>query len=181
MIYFTSDLHLFHDRDFIYGPRGFDTAQEHAEAILKNWNSLISETDDVYVLGDLMLNDDERGIEYLNRLNGNLHIIYGNHDTDSRIKLYHNLDNVVEICGYSTILKYGKKRLYLSHYPSKTWTSEDGFSGAYKKLLNLCGHTHTNDRFLEMRNGVYSYHVELDAHNNFPVSIKEIFEDIRSF
>ena len=32
-IWFTSDLHFCHDRDFIYGPRGFKSVQEMNEAI----------------------------------------------------------------------------------------------------------------------------------------------------
>ena len=61
MIYFTSDLHFGHNREFIWGPRGFKSSWEHDETIVKNWNSLITEEDDVYILGDLMLGDNAAG------------------------------------------------------------------------------------------------------------------------
>ena len=47
MIYFTSDLHLNHDRDFIYVPRGFNSVHEMNEAIIYNWNNNITEGDTV--------------------------------------------------------------------------------------------------------------------------------------
>ena len=181
MIYLTSDLHLFHDRDFIYGPRGFETVYEHAEKVLENWNKLITKEDDVYILGDLMLNDNKLGYKFLSQLNGNLHIVYGNHDTDTRIAIYNDLHNVVEMCGYATMLKYGKWNFYLSHFPTKTANYDDSKKHIGKNLWNLCGHVHTKDKFLEMRQGLMSYHVELDAHENQPVSIDTVIQDIIHF
>ena len=35
MIYFTSDLHLGHDREFIYKDRGYDNIREMSEDIRK--------------------------------------------------------------------------------------------------------------------------------------------------
>ena len=102
-IFLTSDLHFGHDRGFLYEPRGFDNIGDHDETVIQNWNSVVSEDDDVYILGDLMLNDNAHGIECIKRLNGHLHIIYGNHDTDARKKIYDELD--AEIIGWATMLK----------------------------------------------------------------------------
>ena len=65
MIYFTSDLHLDHNKDFIYKERGFDNIGSHDIAILKNWNSVVTPDDIVYVLGDLMLGDNSAGMSIL--------------------------------------------------------------------------------------------------------------------
>ena len=35
MIFFTSDLHINHDRDFIWGARGYEDVIEHNEDIIK--------------------------------------------------------------------------------------------------------------------------------------------------
>ena len=67
-IWLTSDLHFGHDREFIWGPRGFKNVHEMNEAIIKNWNTAVAPEDEVYVLGDLMLNDNEHGMECLRRL-----------------------------------------------------------------------------------------------------------------
>ena len=45
-------------------------------------------------------------------------------------------------------------------------------------MIDLCGHTHTDDRFADFDNGLI-YHVELDAHDNRPVRIDQIIEDIK--
>ena len=84
MIYITSDLHFCHDRGFIYGPRGFKSVHEMNEALVKNWNELITPDDDVYVLGDLVLKDIHEGIRYWDQLVGRKHVILGNHDTGER-------------------------------------------------------------------------------------------------
>ena len=93
-IYFLSDTHFCHDRDFIYSPRGFKNVTEMNSAIIKNWNNVINYDDDVYILGDIMLNDNIEGLKCLESLKGKIHIIIGNHDTDARIKSYNNCYNV---------------------------------------------------------------------------------------
>ena len=63
----TSDLHLGHDRDFVWGPRGFTSVEEHDAEIIRLWNETIPHEADVYVLGDLMLGNNAEGIEKLER------------------------------------------------------------------------------------------------------------------
>ena len=40
-IWFTSDLHFGHDREFLWGPRGFENIQEHDAVIFEKWNSVV--------------------------------------------------------------------------------------------------------------------------------------------
>lgn len=181
MIYITSDLHFSHDKSFLYVPRGYKNIWEHDSDIVQRWNETVSMNDEVYVLGDLMLNSNENGRKLLSQLKGNLHLIYGNHDSDVRKDIYKTLWNVVEICGYATVIKDGKWRFYLSHYPTMTTNYDDNDKPLRDRMWNLCGHTHTSDKYLEMRKGLLSYHCELDAHDNRPVSIEEIKQDIKNF
>ncbi len=96
-IWLTSDLHLCHDREFIYKPRGFENVSDMNHAIASRWNERVKPEDDVYLLGDVMLNDNITGLGLLKSLNGKIHIIIGNHDTASRIELYKTCWNVVEV------------------------------------------------------------------------------------
>ncbi|MBR6366700.1 MAG: metallophosphoesterase family protein [Lachnospiraceae bacterium] len=173
-IWLTSDMHFCHDRDFIFKPRGFETVEEMNEAIVRNWNLVVKDGDDVYVLGDCMLKDNETGIQLMKSLKGRLHIILGNHDTDARRKLYATIENVVEIL-YATVLKYRGYHFYLSHYPTLCGNYDDSES-LKTRLISLCGHAHTPDRFADWEQGVI-YHCELDAHDCRPVSIDEVVED----
>lgn len=184
MIFLTSDLHIGHNEDFIYETRGFKSIEEHDKAIIKNWNNVVNDDDDVYVLGDLMLGDKEHGINCLKQLKGKIHIVIGNHDTINKINLYKELDNVVEIENV-IILKYNKYRFYLSHYPTITTNREKNL---HLVLFNLYGHTHQTNDFMELfpnfykddfRVNFFMYHVGVDSHNCTPVKLDDIIEEIK--
>ena len=175
MIWFTSDFHFCHNKPFLYEPRGFTTVAEMNEAIVRNYNDVVHPNDEVYVLGDIMLNNNEEGARLLKSLKGNIHIILGNHDTDNRQELYNTCWNVVEVC-HATTLKFEGYHFYLSHYPALTsnWDLDKPLKA---RLISLCGHSHTKDPFLHWPQGCI-YHVELDAHHNYPVDIHQILDNI---
>lgn len=178
-IYFSSDLHFCHNQPFLYEPRGFTNVEDMNEAIVDNFNSVITADDDLYLLGDIMLNDNEKGMYYFSQLPGRIHLILGNHCTEKRQELLSKAWNVVEICGYATILKYHKYRFYLSHYPT-ICSNFDENKPLRMQTICLCGHSHVKDKFIDMNKGII-YHVELDAHNCYPVSIDQIIEDIKGY
>ena len=146
------------------------------KTIVKNWNSIINKDDDVYILGDLMLNDDEKGLQLINSLNGWLHVIRVNHDTSTRVNKYLNLPNVVEVVN-AQYLDYKKYHFYLSHYPTIT-SNFDYDKPLRQRLLNLCGHSHTKDKWADADKG-FIYHCELDAHDMKPISFDRIIEDFK--
>lgn len=178
-IWLTSDLHLGHDKDFIWGPRGFNSVEEHDRTIIENWNSVVGWDDEVWVLGDLVLGDSEAGCRKLNQLAGNIRIIYGNHDSTTRIQMYANIRPTILGMGLAYILKYQGYSFYLSHYPTLT-SNLDNDKPLKRRLVNLCGHVHTDDKFSDMDNGLI-YHVELDAHDNKPILLDTIIEDIKNY
>ena len=177
-IWFTSDLHLFHSKPFIYEPRGFNSVYEMNDAILHNWNSIVEPDDHIYCLGDLMLNNDEEGIRLIKQLKGNIHVVRGNHDSDNRMNLYNNCYNIVEITE-GQFLRYGQYHFYLSHYPCLTSNYDDD-KPLKAKIINLCGHVHSKDKFCDMNKGLI-YHVELDAHDMNLVHIDKVIEDIQLY
>jgi calcineurin-like phosphoesterase family protein len=180
MIYFTSDLHLGHDQEFIWGARGFNSVAEMNEKIITRWNSRITKDDDVYVLGDLVMGGVEN-VELLKQLNGKIHIIYGNHDGPKKREAYAELENVIE-CGWANMIKYKKYSFYLSHYPTITDNEDIGEIVSPKEcVINLFGHTHQFDDFYDTNDGYNfrMYHVGVDSHDCFPVPIDEVIEEIK--
>lgn len=180
MIYFTSDLHLGHDQEFIWGARGFNSVAEMNEKIITRWNSRITKDDDVYVLGDLVMGGVEN-VELLKQLNGKIHIIYGNHDGPKKREAYAELENVIE-CGWANMIKYKKYNFYLSHYPTITDNEDIGEIVSPKEcVINLFGHTHQFDDFYDTNDGYNfrMYHVGVDSHDCFPVPIDEVIEEIK--
>lgn len=173
-IYLTSDLHFCHDRGFLYGPRGFDCIDAHDCAIIENWNERVEPDDDVYILGDLMLNDNIHGLECLRLLNGNKFLVRGNHDTDVRWKMY--ADAGLQTLGWAHYLKYRKYHFYMSHFPTLTGNLEA--ESLHQMTLNLHGHTHSKDMFYEDR--PYMFNVALDAHNNCPILLDDIITHMKN-
>lgn len=176
-IYFSSDLHFMHNQNFIYEPRGFSSVYEMNEAIIKNFNEVMDWTDTIYILGDCFLNDNAEGMKLMRRIPGKVHIIWGNHDSDVRKQLMQNEGFACH--GYATMVKLNGYNFYLSHYPTITSNCDED-KPLKRRVINLCAHSHTKDRFSDMDKGLI-YHVELDAHNNYPVLIDDIIEDIKHY
>lgn len=175
MNYFTSDLHIGHDKDFIWKARGFNSIEEHDTQILINWNTVVTPEDTVFILGDLCMsgNKEEWNRIYKN-LNGNKVMITGNHDTISKIIKYTTDYNIINY-GLSMYYKYSKKKnFYLCHYP----TFVDNYTSD-KFFWCLAGHTHSKDPFEYGKHCVYN--VAVDAHNCTPVSIETIIKDIEKY
>lgn len=178
-IWLCSDLHFGHNKPFIYEPRGFKTIEKHDKTIIQNWNSLVSWDDEVWLLGDCMLNDNEGGIRKLNQLAGKIYILAGNHDTTNRIQMYANIRPTILTMGLAYILKYQGYHFYLSHYPTLC-SNYDNDKSLKQQMICLCGHKHTTDKFCDMDKGVI-YHVELDCQGNKPVLLDDIIEDIKKY
>ena len=177
-IFFTSDLHFCHDKEFLYGPRGFKSVDEMNEAIVERWNSIVKSEDIVFVLGDLMLNDNEKALKYIGRLNGNLGVVWGNHDGEARQKLLRErLPARLTIMGYAHQFKHHKLTLYLSHYPTLTANFDDKHFSQH--VISLHGHSHQKTNWLQPTNP-FLYHVGIDSHNCTPVHIEEAISDIRN-
>ena len=178
MIYFSSDYHFGHDKDFAWGgPRNCTSVEDNSEKIISRHNAIVKDEDDVYILGDLMLGNYEYGLDKIQQLKGKIHIILGNHDSQNRIALYQTLPNVVEIV-YSTLIKIGKQHYYLSHYPSFTANYDD--KPYHSHIICLYGHTHQGSKFFTIgeEENPFMYNVGVDAHDCTPVSIEEINKDI---
>lgn len=177
-IFFTSDTHFGHQPEFLWKPRGFSSVEEMDEAIIENWNKVVKPTDIVYHLGDTMLNDNAHGLECFKRLNGQIFLIYGNHDSDTRKNLlFTELSGKMLGGWYAYVIKHGKQSIYLSHYPTLTanYSSDKHFS---QNVINLHAHTHQKTNFLNPTNP-FMYHVGLDSHSCTPVHIDEVITDIR--
>ena len=174
-IWLTSDWHFGHDREFIWGPRGFKSMEEMNETIIENHNMLVSPEDDVYVLGDLMLGDYEVGKKCVERLNGKIHVVRGNHDTDKRWnEIYPTIENL-ELLDWAAMLRYKKYHFLLSHFPTNTANIEA--ESLKQCTLNLFGHTHSKDKFRE--DIPFYYNVALDAHNSCPVLLDVIIDEMK--
>ena len=176
--WFTSDLHMMHNKGFLFEPRGFSNERDMCEALVENWNKIVKPNDIVYDLGDIALSDVQEAAKYIKKLNGKHFWIRGNHDTNNKVDyLMDNCWDKLYFIGWADMLKYDKYHFYMSHYPALTANFDDKkFS---QHVINLHGHTHQRTNWLQPDNP-FMYHVGVDSHSNTPVHIDEVLTDIRN-
>lgn len=164
MIYFTADLHFRHKNIIKYCARPFKDEDEMDEAIIKNWNSVVTTADTVYILGDFTKICDYQIINsYLAKLNGKKILLLGNHD--EYIKENFNLLDFKEVCEYKELV-INERKIILFHYPLLEWND--------KKNGAICLHGHLHGKTRNICNIVGLFDVGVDANKFFPVSLDSV-------
>lgn len=90
-VYWLSDTHLNHNRDFVYGARGFNSSQEHTDFVINKINEIVRPNDILMHAGDFCLNTEEKGLNsLLARIHcQNIYMTWGNHN-NPLWKIYQN-------------------------------------------------------------------------------------------
>lgn len=168
-VWLTSDCHFSHRNILKLGKgRPFDNIEEHDQALMDNWNSVVAPGDVVYVLGDMFFTLDMGYMEYvLGQLNGSKHLILGNHDR-TKIQAYllnKNLwQSIRDNNSINCTLANGKTiRVIMSHYPILE------FNGAYRQCyMHAYGHIHdiTNYDYIYRELGFKAVNVGVDVSGN---------------
>lgn len=136
------------------------------EALIKNWNSVVSPNDTVYILGDVFFCQPSEAAQILSRLNGKKHLVYGNHD--KQIKSNRHVQQYFEVIHPDLYEKKIEDHFVtMCHYPMMSWNKS--FHGSFQ----LHGHIHGKQPFTgQMRR----YDVGVDANGYAPVSWETIKE-----
>lgn len=169
-IFFTSDTHFGHDRIIELSKRPFKTVEEMDETLISNWNAIIGPRDTVYHLGDFSF---RKPGPYLDRLNGDLHLVYGNHD-DASMKHFRRRDGIhrnfktaqhykeislpVRDVG-NKMIAVPKVKVILFHFAMRVWHN------SHRGSLQLYGHSHG-----DLPPHGNSFDVGVDAHGFKPLS-----------
>lgn len=139
MNYYISDIHFGCQNKYE------NRTLEHDKLVKENWNRIVTNADNVYILGDIGKignnQDTERLIEIIATLKGRKTLIVGNHDVLKDIRLKQLF---VEICDYKEItdnFNGASHKLVLSHYPILMW------NGQHKGWIHLYGHVHATDEW----------------------------------
>lgn len=119
-IFYTADTHFEHA--FVAGTRGFDTAEEHDEALITRINERTTKRDQLWILGDLGMGSLTKVLAHASKLHAELHLVLGNHDpghplhkgSHTKLKRYYE---VFESVSLHEQHKVGGRDVLLSHFP----------------------------------------------------------------
>ena len=166
MIYFTADLHAFHKNIIQFDKLPFGDLKEYRDKIVQIWNSVVTNQDEIYLLGDVAVGGTNGEIfAFIQRLNGQKYLIQGNHDHRTIIKCEY-LRNCFAWIKWHYTFDYNKERFHLYHFPIESWSNM-----AAMKSIHLHGHSHGNCRKIDRR-----MDVGLKACNFKIYSIEEIIK-----
>ena len=143
MKYYISDLHFDHTNVIKFDNRPFKDVEEMNNTIINNWNNVVKGGDIVYALGDVLFGDENRFNEIVNKLNGQIVLVKGNHDRLQFNKL--NKRKVIKIVDYLEIkdTAFGKSyKVYMSHYFMPLFSKHRN-----ENCVHLYGHVHNSDEW----------------------------------
>lgn len=170
-VFFTSDTHFGHANIITFCNRPFKDVKEMNETLIENWNKVVGKDDIVFHLGDFCLGGPEEWTNILERLNGKIYLIVGNHDIRNIAQGYRgNFEHIA----MQMYIEIGKRKIFLNHCPFLC------FGGAYKDTWQLFGHVHTSPRSTNIDTPrldalfATQYDVGVDNNNFAPVSYKEV-------
>jgi len=161
-----SDTHFSHANIIKYCNRPFKDIEEMDDAIVENWNSLVSDEDTVWHLGDFSFNGKENVEKFRKLLKGKIKIVLGNHDKRG-MDFYYN-------AGFDAV--YDQPVLVddffiLSHSPVQ-WISND------MPFANFFGHVHDSPLYKTVTPRSFCACVE--RHGYHPVLWDEAVEAMKN-
>lgn len=192
-IYYVADLHFGHNNVIKLSKRPFSNTEEMNSSLVQSWNKRVKNGDRVYILGDLFYRFSAYE-QILEKLNGEKHLILGNHDTSwleeytalengKAFKSYRLRDTKEDLGKYfksvSDILQItdGNVGCILCHYPLLSWKHE-------KRLYMIHGHLHndtTDPFFHHVAENEKMLNAGVDINGFMPVTLEEMIENNRIF
>lgn len=166
--WFVADLHFEHpgivkERDGVRN-RPFTSVEEHDETVIVRWNERVGPADKVYVIGDVCMK--KAGLAKMARLNGQKHLVKGNHD------IYELEDYAKYFYQVSAYRVFQKEEFLACHMPVHPMEM-----GRFK--FNVHGHLH--DKVVTLEDEVWGNKpdprylcVSLEQFNYAPVSMDEV-------
>lgn len=167
-IFFISDTHFSHGNILNFKKscgkpvRTFSSEEEMNEELVKRWNSVVKKQDKIYHLGDVAI--PRRGLDILNKLNGDKVLIRGNHDV---FKLKDYLKYFRDVRG-----AFVMDNIVFTHIPVHT-----NSKGRFK--ANVHGHLHANrvkkrNWFGLKVNDPFYINVSVEQINYTPISYEDL-------
>ena len=119
MIYYISDTHFKDQAIFDKCKRPFKSLDEMESTVIRKWNNKVNDEDDVYVLGDIVKDDDVSAIQIFTKLKGHKHLIVGNHDHLILEEI--RKSKIFESVKFIDLIIDKDRKVCICHYPLMDW------------------------------------------------------------
>ena len=83
MKYYVADLHFGHYNIIKHDGRPYANVEEMDNDLINKWNSVVTDKDEVYIIGDFAFRNCKSVKTYADKLKGKKILILGNHDKSS--------------------------------------------------------------------------------------------------
>lgn len=146
-VWFVADLHISHknilkhcEKRAEYGGFSIDDVFSHDKWIIDKWNNTISKKDTVYIIGDFIISSRDVAVRVLNHLNGDKHLILGNHDKACAklINYFESISQMKEVTFKQSNFDFLEEdfSVFMCHYHMINWNRK------HYGTVQLCGHSH---------------------------------------
>ncbi len=166
-IYFTSDHHFGHKNIIKFSDRPFKDVDEMDEFLIQKWNEKVRPEDEVYHLGDVGLSSSGKLRKILERLNGKIYLINGNHEKSAQAchTRFEWIKDYYELVIPDKDFERGEQMIVLFHYAMIEWNASHW--GTY----HLYGHSHGS--LLDDPKSL-SIDIGVDCHDFSPLSYEVV-------
>lgn len=161
-VFFIADTHFGDSNILRYENRPFSSTVDMDNALIHNWNNIVSEEDKVFLVGDFSAHGFGKSREICHQLNGEKFLVMGNHDTQNEQYYYE--------CGFSGVSRYPviyENFWIISHEPL--------YINSNMPYANIFGHVHANPVYSDFSEQSFCVCVERIGYK--PVE----FSDIKNF
>ena len=173
-VFFTSDTHFGDEKVLRLSERPFRSVSEMDQELIRRWNEIVPDDGIVFHLGDFGFGKYPRGHELLRILNGEKHLILGNHDQGVLCR-----GHVAQFKSVSPqmYIKVGDQPILLNHcqmlcYPKETEHTWQLFGHVHSGPLSTQGNDLSRMQYLWPN----QYDVGVDNNDFRPVSFVKLNE-----
>ena len=178
MVYFISDTHFCSENIIKYCNRPFKDAEEMNEQLIQRWNAVVKPEDKVFHLGDVVMHQSENIPSIIPRLNGEIHLITGNHDTRAKLEVLKKMPNIVAV-DFASFARYKNLFLVLNHFPMTDPEFLDMVNTENSEVFCVHGHVHDKQPFFVGEK--HAFNVSADVVDFTPVPITRIYSTARNY
>ena len=176
MKYYVADLHFGHYNIIKHDGRPYANVEEMDNDLINKWNSVVTDKDEVYIIGDFAFRNCKSVKTYADKLKGKKILILGNHDklSSEDISCFEKISKIETI---KDKLNGVDVKIVACHFPMAEW---DGFfRGTYHIYAHI--HNNKNEAYNFMKNFDKALNAGCMINNYRPVTLAELIENNNKF